>query len=187
MRRCHDIRFGATEFNPGLGQGRFHPIRRPDGAIVPTLYGSDTFDGALSETLFHGVPVRGPGRAIPRTALLALVVSTVAPRRDLALAQLHGHGLRRLGVSRRELIESEADQYPATRRWAEALYRGLGKLDGLVWVARQHDTSRALVLFGDRVGRGDLEVVEPPLPLAWGPGFDEVQRAAEEAGILVIL
>ncbi len=45
----------------------------------------------------------------------------------------------------------------------------------------------AIVLFGDRLERTELEIVEPPLPIAWGPGLEQVQRAAEEAGILVIV
>jgi len=113
-----------------------------------------------------------------------MVLSTLSARRDLRLARLHGHGLRRLEVGRRELLDSEADGYSATRLWAQALHRC--QVDGLVWVSRLHDTSRALILFGDRVDRRDLEVVEAPLPLFFPPGFLEVQRAAEESGITVL-
>ena len=186
MLRCHHSRFGATELNPGLGGGRFHPLHTTEGAPVSTLYGSDTPDGALSETVFHDVPVRGSGRAIRQATLRGLLLSTLAPRRDLRLAQLHGHGLRRVGVSRNELIECEAAGYARTRRWAEALHRCPAEPDGLIWVSRQHDTSRAVVLFGDRVDRDNLEVSQPPVPLAWGPGLDRVHEAAEAAGILVI-
>jgi len=187
IHRCHDVRFGATEFNPGLGGGRFHPLYAAGGGKVPTLYGANTVAGALSETLFHHVPVRGAHRAIRRGTLFTLLLSTLAPRRELRLAQLHGYGLRRLEVSRKELIDSEAVQYPATRGWGEALHRSPLELDGIIWVSRQHDTSFACVLFGDRVDRSDLDVVEPPMPLVWGPGFDQVQRAAEASGIAVLL
>ena len=57
----------------------------------------------------------------------------------------------------------------------------------MTWVSRQHDTSLAVVLFGGRVARDELDVVEPPLPLAWGPGLSRVYEAAEEADILVIM
>ncbi len=188
LLRCHDSRFGATELNPGLGGGRFHPLRAASGGDpVPTLYGSNTLDGALSETVFHNLPIRGPGRAIRQATLRSLMLSTLAAHRDLRLAQLHGHGLGRLGLARADLIDCEADHYRRTRRWAEAIYRCQARPDGLVWVSRQHDSSLAIVLFGDRVDRAELEVVEPPLPIAWGPGLEEVQRAAEEAGILVIV
>jgi hypothetical protein len=29
--------------------------------------------------------------------------------------------LRKLGVTRKQLIDTEKDQYPATRKWAEAI------------------------------------------------------------------
>ena len=183
--RCHDSRFGATEFNPGRGNGRFHPFEI-DGVTVPTLYGSDSTEGAISETVFQGVPLREPSPAIRHSILLSLMVSTVAPPRDLRLAQLHGHGLRRLGLARRELIDCPAVHYPKIRPWAAAFHDCEARVDGMTWVSRQHDTSLALVLFGDRVARDQLKVIEPPLPLAWGPGLDHVQRAAEASGIQII-
>jgi hypothetical protein len=184
--RCHDSRFGATEFNPGLGHGRFHPFQDSRGDLVPTLYGASSLDGALSESIFHNVPVRGPGRAIRHSALRPMQVSTVAARRDLTLIQLHGHGLGRLGVSRAELIDAEVRQYVRTAAWAAALHIRQKGADGLIWVSRKFDTSFALVIFGDRVARGDLEVIEPPLPLFVGAGYDEIQRWAGLAGITVL-
>lgn len=142
-------------------------------------------DGALSETVFHRVPIRGTDRSIPRSFLKTMLVSVLAPTRDLKLVQLHGYGLRRLEISRAELIETGADRYEQTTRWARALHACGDQIDGLVWVSRQHDTSLALVLFGDRVKRADLEVIDPPLPLYLNAGFVEVQRAAEQAGITV--
>lgn len=184
--RCHNVAFGATEFNPGLGRGRFHPFSDPDGHPVPTLYGASDLDGALSETIFHAVPIRGDRRAIRSSALVPMVASKLIANRDLVLAQLLGHGLRRLEVLRSELIDSEMDAYPRTVLWAQALHRSRPCIDGLIWVSRQFDTAQALVVFGDRVRRADLTVEEPPLALAVVPGFSEVQRAAEEAGILII-
>jgi hypothetical protein len=186
IRRCHDSRFGATEFNPGAGSGRFHPFLNAAGAAVPTLYGSDTYDGAFSETIFHDVPVRGAGRAILRSMLRPMLVSTIAVNRDLKLIQLHGFGLRRLGVTRAQLIDSEAEAYSVTTRWARVLHDENPSVDGLVWMSRQHDTSRAFVLFGSRVDRSLLSVAEVPVPLAIGVGFDKVQAAAEQAGITIV-
>lgn len=187
FHRCHDSRFGATELNPGAGKGRFHPLLTEGGEPVATLYGSNTPDGALSETVFHDVPFRGPGRQISLATLRNLMLSTLAPRRDLKLAQLHGHGLRRIQISRRELIECDASRYDWTRRWGAALHDSTPDLDGMTWVSRQHDTSLALVLFGDRVARDEFDAIEPPLPLAWGPGLARVYEAAEAADILVIV
>lgn len=184
--RCHNVELGATEFNPGFGKGRFHPFSDPAGRTVPSLYGASSIDGSLSETVFHDVPVRGSVRRIRASSLRPLVVSTMAAKRNLRLAQLHTNGLRRLQVSRAELIEGDSRRYPATALWAQALHRCREDLDGLVWVSRLHETSRALMLFGDRVLRHDLEVVEAPLPLFEGRGFRIVQHAAEEAGITLV-
>lgn len=184
--RCHDSRFGATEFNPGFGRGRFHPFQERTGRGVPTLYGASSLEGAFSETLFHAVSVRGPERIVRRGSLKTMLVSTLAPARNLTLVQLHGYGLRRLGISRAELIDADSDRYGETVLWAQALHAWDESVDGLVWVSRQHDTSSALVLFGDRVRREHLRVIEPPLALYVDPGFDMVERAAEAAGISVV-
>lgn len=183
--RCHNSAYGATEFNPGKGPGgRFHPFVAA-GAVVGTLYGADGYDGALSETALHDVPVQGPARRVLLSALVPFLYSTLAARRDLRLVQLHGYGLGRLGATRSELIET-AD-YAATRDWARRLHAHAETIDGLVWVSRQHDTSLALVLFADRVERSALEVVEPAEPLAGGSGYLRLQEAAEKAGITVVL
>lgn len=183
--RCHNRDLGATEFNPGYGSGRFHPLADEAGNPVPTLYAADTLEGALSETVFHSVPVRGTGKRIGRHLLEPMVVSTVVCNRDLALAQLFGFGLRRLGISRLELIETEADQYQRTIAWARALHGCNQRLDGLVWVSRQNDGTRSVMLFGDRVQSTDLESVGRSVPLKDGPGYRSVLQAAEQAGILV--
>lgn len=184
--RCHDVRFGASELNPGVGRGRFHPLRDLDGRPVPTLYAADSLDGAFSETIFHEVPTRGPEKTIRRLSLLPTLLSTLAVERDLTLAQLHGYGLSRIGVTRSELIEVGSDHYGETVAWARALHACDRRIDGLVWVSRQHDDAYALVLFGDRVARRELVVVEPPLPLYQGPGYQAVQSAAERAGIKIV-
>ncbi len=132
------------------------------------------------------MPIRGASRAVRRTALRPLVLSTVAPRRALRLVQLYGAGLRRLEVRREELIDCEADRYAETLAWAAALHGSVERPDGLIWVSRQHDTSRSLVLFGDRVAAGDLAVVEPAVPLYLGIGFERVQQTAEGAEIVIL-
>jgi hypothetical protein len=115
-----------------------------------------------------------------------MLISVLAPRRDLRLVQLHGYGLRRIGISRSELIETEAREYRRTVLWAGALHACSEQIDGLAWVSRQHDTSVALILFGDRTLREHLEVVEMPVPLFDGPGFEIVRSAAELAGISIL-
>src|SRR6266545_575581 len=185
LTRCHNLRYGSRDFNPGHGLGRFHPFSDVSGNPVPTLYAADGVDGALSETAFHDVPARGFLKAMPRERLKTLGLSFLAPRRDLVLVQLHGFGLRRLGVTREELIASDAEEYLRTALWARALHACRPEADGLVWVSRQHDRSLCLVLFGDRVKPEDLRVLRRPRPLETA-AFEHVERAAAAAGIHII-
>lgn len=55
-----------------------------------------------------------------------------------------------------ELIGSAPMDYLATAAWAQALHQQCPAIDGLVWMSRQRDRDRAVVLFGDRVRAGDL-------------------------------
>jgi hypothetical protein len=148
------------------------------------MYGSNTVDGALSETIFQRLPSMSSAKYIAERELMPLVLSTLRFRRRLRLIQLRGFGMRKLGVTRTQLIDSEADQYPVTRAWAAALYDSVADADGLIWMSRQHDSSEAVVLFGTRIGRDDLEVAAPPRALN-GDGRSDVAAAAEAAGITI--
>jgi len=185
--RCHNIALGATEFNTSNDSRRFGPVTS-HGAIVPTLYGADLVKGALSESVFHDVPIRSKGRGIQRKALVPVMRSTTIPKRDLRLVKLHGDGLKRLGVTHAELIETSARQYPRTAAWGQALYDP-GDYDGLVWRSRQFNDSYAVMLWGDRVKRRkdiDVDDANPPLSLYLGAGFDEVQQLADDCLITVV-
>jgi hypothetical protein len=183
--RCHNARHAPAEFNRTASPGRFRPVRRR-GRIVGTLYGSEDLAGAVSETVFHDLPVGGGERFLRVEALAPMVASSLSARRVLRPASLHGHGLRRLGATRAQLIDSEADRYPALAAGGQALHDCPAEPDGLLWRSRHYDDTYALLLFGDRVRRRDLEIVEPPLPLALGPGLERVLELAERAGITLV-
>lgn len=184
--RVHHSTFGATEFNPGRGGGRFHPLV-DRGMPVATLYGSNSIEGALSETVFRFVPAAGPGKRIKQEALMPMVSCTLLPRRPLRLIQLRDAGLQKLGVTRAEMIESDVDQYPITRAWATALHGAVPDADGLIWTSRQHQASEAIMLFGTRVDRFELVVGTPPRSLfPGGDSWHHVVAAAEAAGITIL-
>jgi len=186
FHRVHAARWAANEFNPGYGQGRFHPFNDLDGQPVPTLYGSDQVDGALTETVFRGIPAVGTLRGIRRRSLINIVLSILAPKRELKLADLRGHGLRRLGLQRNQLLETEAEHYAQTAAWGAALHHSAVKPDGLIWVSRQFDTAAALLLFGDRVRPETLKIAEPPVSLYRGRGFQQVLASAERADLVIV-
>jgi len=57
LHRVHLQAYHATQFNPGhTGNARFGPIQSHQGQAIPTLYAADTFQAALMESVFHGVP-----------------------------------------------------------------------------------------------------------------------------------
>jgi hypothetical protein len=183
--RCHDARFGASEFNRTASEGRFRPVRAR-GRILGTIYASEDDRGALAESVFRAVPVAAAQRLVGRARLVPVMISTLECTRALRLVSLHGNGLRRLGVARAELIDSEADRYPALADWGQALHDCPAAPDGLVWRSRHYDDSYAMVLFGDRLRRSELRILEPPLPLAVGRGLELVMELAEQAGIAIL-
>jgi hypothetical protein len=185
ITRCHAPKYHERQFNDTTHLARFRPFVH-DEVVVPTIYGAVDFPGAVSETVFHEVPVRGPNRRIPRTAVDLWVWSRVTPTRDLNLVALHGTGLRRIQVTNRELIESDAADYADTVLWAVALHDSASAPDGLCWRSRQHNDSLAVMLFGTRVAQGDLAVVRAAESLALRPGGDMVYAFAEAADITIV-
>ncbi len=159
---------------------------RSKGRVVGTVYGAHDDAGAIAESVFRPVPIGTAVRQVGRARLVPIMMSTLAGSRTLHLASLHGNGLRRIGATRAQLIDSEADQYPALTAWGQALHDCPATPDGIVWRSRHYDDSYALVLFGDRVRRHELQVVEPPLPLAIGRGLERVMELAEQADITII-
>ncbi len=185
--RVHRTSRSANVFNPGLGSpSRFGPVHRLDGSPIPTLYAATTVAGALSESVFHDVPYRGRGKRILVARLAGLAMSTLIVDEPMRLALAAGLGLRRLGVRRRDLIESGPATYAQTAAWALAIHGSPAAPSGLLWTSRQDDTARALVLFEDRVPRAALRVASAPVPLDSGPGLALVDDAATLAGITVI-
>ena len=181
--RVHDAS-PANAFNPGCGRGRFHPVRNRRGESIPTLYAADEIDGALSESVFRGVGASG-GR-IQRADLEPLRLSRLVLETDLRLVDLTGLALRRLGLTRVQLIEAPERLYRQTARWAEALHEAESSAHGLTWISRQCDTARVVVLFGDRVDASRLRPDGPAEPLRGGRGFRRVCEAAGRANIAVI-
>jgi hypothetical protein len=183
--RVHKLDRRPAEFNPGVDIGRFHPFSGSAGKPVATLYAANTWEGAVSETVFRDVPLRGAPRIKRRTEIEIRAMSLLRLGREVPLVELRGTGLRRLRLKRSELIEAEADQYSRSVRWAAALYQAVPQAAGLVWTSRIHDSSAALMFFGDRVAEKDFSLVEGPIPLGFGKGLARVMELAEEAGILI--
>lgn len=157
LHRVHQEKYQPDQFNPGVhGNARFSPIQDDQGRAIPTLYGGTTVECALMETVFHDVPHTAGFKSFDKGKLVGQMHSAVQVSQPLHLVDLSSVPLRKLGVTRKQLIDTEKDQYPATRKWAEAIHRQYPDVQGLSWVSRQDDSARAVVLFGDRIPGGAL-------------------------------
>ncbi|MFY7777499.1 MAG: RES family NAD+ phosphorylase [Elstera sp.] len=137
FHRIHAAQYGAAEFNESPhGSARFSPLRPQGGAIIPTLYGGETFECAAMETVFHDVPFAPGLKTIAKRRLEARCASRITAQTDLTLIDLSAVALRKLGLMRKQLIDTEADCYPQTRHWALALYHQRPECQGLCWISR---------------------------------------------------
>ena len=185
LYRVHPVGYEPNQFNPGQAgrPGRFHPIRDTYGDLIPTLYAADRIDGALSETVFHNVVASG---VLFRAELATRNLTRIELRRDIKIADLSGHGLRRLGLDRMQLLEPGAQSYADTAKWAEAIHRSDASIEGIIWVSRQFDRAKALLAYGDRLKTDDITVIGAPERLDQGKGYRRAQQAASAAGITII-
>lgn len=189
LHRIHQDAYQADEFNPGLkGNARFSPIRDESGTPIPTLYAAMTFDAAAMESVFHDVP-QAPGfKQFDRAKLNGQVHSSVRVAAPLKLADLGSVALRKLGVQRKQLIDTEKDQYPATRRWAQAIHAQHPDVQGLSWISRQDDEARAVMLFGDRVPADTLKQVGASMGLvADEKTYGQLLDLADRIGVMIVM
>jgi hypothetical protein len=95
--------------------------------------------------------------------------------------------LRKLGMTREQPVDTEKDQYPATRKWAEAIHHQCPQAQGLSWVSRQDDSARAVVLFGDRIPDGTLRPAGNSRSLLDdGDTYDAVLDLADRVGVNIV-
>lgn len=188
IHRVHHRQYGAVQFNPGvLGNARFSPIRNIHGDPIPTLYGGSSFACAAMETVFHDVPFAAGYKTWDKNKLDGQVHSRFDAASGLLLADLGSKALRKLGVPRNALIDTEKDQYPATRLWAEAIHAQCPGVQGLCWTSRQDDSARAVVLFGDRIDVGVLREALPARSLTTDAGaYGELLALAEQIGVDIV-
>lgn len=188
MHRVHQDKYQADQFNPGVyGNARFSPIQDEHGKPIPTLYGGTTMACALMETVFHDIPHTAGFKSFDKGKLVEQVHSTLQVTQELQLVDLASVPLRKLGVTRKQLIDTEKDQYPATRQWAEAIHHQCPQAQGLSWVSRQDDSARAVVLFGDRIPAGALRPNGNSRSLLDdGNTYDVVLDLADRIGINIV-
>ncbi|TQI78601.1 RES domain-containing protein [Serratia fonticola] len=182
IHRIHSVAFSAAQFNPGKGSARFSPMSNG----VPTLYGGVNTGVAVMETIFHDLPPHSSGTPYDLGKLHGLAYSVVKPSEDLQLVDLNPRTLRKIGVKRAELLDSTADQYVFTREYSLLMHQFFPSSQGLQWSSRQHGDS-ALMLFGDRVTREQLNIViESERVLESATIMDEIEQQADQLGVVLI-
>ncbi|HYE29016.1 MAG TPA: RES family NAD+ phosphorylase [Allosphingosinicella sp.] len=188
IHRIHDSGFAANAFNPGKGRpSRFAPLIRADGTAIPTGYAADGHECAAHETVFHEVQHDAPRKTIPFLAIEPLSHAVLLTRRELVLASLFEPDLNSWGLTRGQMIDTLADSYPDTARWALALHERWPDVDGLVWTSRRCDPRQAYLLFGDRVAEDDLEPIAETRIVASNDALAALRRFGARAGITIVL
>ena len=180
--RIHSFKFTALQFNPGLGNARFSPMSND----VATLYGGVNTAVAIMETLFHDLPIHSDGAPFDLRRAEGMVHSVIKSSLDLTLADLNPKTLRKMGIRRADLLDSGPEQYLFTREYSVAIHQAWPQVQGLRWSSRQHGGS-AVMLFGDRIEEGQLEVVtESENILESVSLMDILEEEADQLGVVLL-
>lgn len=187
LHRIHPSRFGPDAFNPGFGHARFSPFSGQTGSQVPTLYAADTLPGAMMESIFHDVSLIPAAKTYHQDKLKGQVMSELVTTQSLPLVDLSSVSLKKMGLERQQLIDTEAIHYPVTQQWAQVLHAQNPDVVGLSWISRQDDTCRAYMFFGDRVPTGAFHVRVASEPLfARGTPIMPVYELAIRLGVNIV-
>ncbi len=103
------------------------------------------------------------------------------------LVDLRTTALRKLGIERKHLIDTEKDRYPSTREVAAAIHTQQPVAQGLLWTSRQDDSAKAVVLFGNRIASGTLQQTAGPRDLVTDTAvYEYVLTLAERIGVEIV-
>lgn len=167
--RVYSQQHGAKGFNgSGIGNARFSPWRDENDNLVATLYCGNTPQVVLMESVLHDLPVPSDGFILTlppvdqETRRMACLVNSS----PLVLADFSTLGLRRLGLSRSQVIDSSKAHYPQTRELARWVYEARPDVQGIQWTSRQDDRGLTIVLFEPRLASHSLHVWQEGEPIS---------------------
>ena len=190
LHRVHSSLYKADQFNASTrGDARFSPLFDSRGTVIPTLYAGTTLDCALMETVFHDVPFRAGFKVLLKACHVdGHVSSAIRSPRPLRLIDLTSIALKKLGLRRADLIDTEASEYPITREWAARFYSDHSDAEGLLWTSRQDDRAQAVVLFKLRLRDLSFIPVSDPISLlmADGSARPDVLDLADRLDVLLV-
>lgn len=187
IHRIHPSKYGSAQFNDtNSGNARFSPISDVKSEIIPTIYGGSEFDCAAMETVFHDIPHTSGLTTLEKIKISDLAYSEISCDQDLRLIDLKAVALRRFGLQRRDIIDTDKSEYPHTRSWAEAFHAQCTDAQGLCWQSKQADHTQAIVLFGDRVPVGSLSENRLAVGVVHSPTYAMVLRLSQAIGVLIV-
>jgi hypothetical protein len=147
-RKPHGSR--ADTFAEGWGDTRFSPIRQLNGDWVHTYYAASTIKSTLSESVLHDVSCGGQFR-MSKLDLLESHIVEIEFDTPLKVVSFHSAQLDLLSLTKAQLIDSHADVYSQTRRWAEAAFLQRPQAQGVGYTSKKNDTGRCVMLFKQRL------------------------------------
>lgn len=181
--RVYSSKYPASAFNASsAGNARFSPLVDANGTVVPTMYLGQTPAVALMETVLHDCPSPSSGfiLTLPKPEDEIRRMGSFRIKKNLLLADFSALGLRRLGLVRADVVDSEKSKYPLSRELAKEIYSHRPDVQGIQWTSRQDDRASAVVLFGLRIANGTIDPLRVNLPLNDGIALDALVDLLEK-------
>ena len=176
---------GAAVYNKtDKGNSRFSPLKGVNGKVIPTLYAGTTPAVALMETVLHDLPWPSDGYilTLPPPAKELRRMACLVNLQPLQLADFTALGLRKLGLKKSKVIETDKTLYPYSRGVAQWLYLNRPDLQGILWASRQDDRGQAIILFEPRLKATPLHVWHAGEPIGQSPALDELVELLDALG-----
>jgi hypothetical protein len=149
--------FNHVKSDPHFGGSRFDST--PDDPY-PYLYAAPTEQTALLETLVRGIPFDDSGRRqIRRAEIAGYRITAIETAQDLTLISLLTTADLAAACQDEWLIQTSPAEYPQTRRWGQWLRSQASWAQGLAWPSVRNLGRPSVVLFGDRLPAGLIQVV----------------------------
>lgn len=133
----------AEPYFSRAGTHRFDdPRPRPQDRYA-TCYFGESLAVAVAETLLHDLYPKKGAFYVERAMILSRYVIQFKGK-DLALADLTGAALKRLGG---HAGLSGSDSYKRTKNWSRAIYDHPDEVDGILYMSRHKNDEKAIVVF----------------------------------------
>jgi hypothetical protein len=167
------LRFGVSK-----NGNRFDPLP-PPWEHTRVLYAGTSLETAIAETVMRWHGNIRPGDPVLIAATSQLVPRRVArfvSKRKLAVVNATGFGMARIEAAvaasnpapsellADDIFNCSASCYSETQAWGSWFRTQRPDADGLMWVSRQFNRGRCIVLFEDRCS-DQLQLTGPPVPL----------------------